>query len=1758
MPNGQETDALGDPSEPQVDVWVTDPEEAPLEPGPANEARTDATNDQAPNVPFGATPVPATDLRVPPRGAAIPDSEPLIDARDLPPLPPLPQTPSSDHLQPASAEDLARWQTVIADYEREAKAIGNEPHAASLYVEIGRVWEEQLNKPRNAAMAYQRAFHLNARDPAVLHASRRLFTEVGNWGMVVQILQAEIDGTDRPEKKSTLLAEKGTILEEKLRNVEEAQKAFRDALDIWSAEPLAINALERLHLFRREYQQLYIVYQRALSVAVKPERRMPLLIAAAQLAEDRLDDPNAALAYYGEILELDRKNGIALAALRRLTQQTERWDDFVGVMTLSAETAENPADAAQMLLSAAKVQHERMHVTDRALLLLLKALEYAPEDLTVLREIEWLYEQNQRFDEVVKVLRREAEVTTEARDRVPILFKLGTVLEDHLKLPEEAVPIFEEAVHLMPSYVPAKQALGRLYEKTARWQQLAQLFEMEVRLEEDLGVKVSKLFKLAEILDGKLGRQEEAIKSLSELLFIKPDYMPARKYLERLLQKREAWADLIALYEQEIGLTEDRDQRVFLLDRIGLMSEEKLNDPARASAAYQRILEIVPGHLHAIRTLARIATKQEQWAEVLRMHELEVEASEDQKEIVALLHRAGAITEEKLGDVTSAVRFYEKVLALSPTYLPALGSLGRLYHQQSRWEDLVHMFRKEIEVSKSAEQTVALLFRIADVLVDRVKDDLRAAKVYEEILENDRENLAALRALSEIHARSGDNERLVEVLLREATTLKDTKERASTLFKVAEICEEKLGRTDRAAEAYQEALRLGHSHDAAIRALVRIYSTEGMWNALSRALKTALEHSNDDAARAAILVRSAEVAGDKLGNLDAAAEFLEQAHTMQPTNVTVLAQLERVSVARRDWVRAIHVAEILAAHETDPRLYAARQIRIATVKETQLDPPQSGAEHYRLALGMVPDHPVALRALEIAYRRAGSWDGLAAFYQREAMVTRDPVRRVNLYCRAGDIVEHRLRRDDVALKSYVAALEVSPTHLPALRGRRRIAERAGDAATSLECIQREGELTADRERARELLFEAGQLYQDKFKNVQKAIETYEAVLARAPTHSGAFQRLEAIYAEHQAWAPLLDLLRRRAQSVDSVEEQARHYVTAGTIAQDKLGQAPLAIDLYREVLARERMNPIALVRLGPLLFAQQDWDAAIDVFHKTLAVSKEPGVLLLAFKSLGIIYQEHRQDLVKCVQSFQAAIAAAPHDTECLQRLAAVYKEAQDWSSAINVLLRLVEVDQDLAARVRTLLELAQIYEIGGHDRHNAILAHRKALELDPTNQTAIMRLSDLLEKEQDWQALTEVTAQYVRLLSPDQKDKAAPLHLKMADVYENKLRDDARAINALSHALQAEPDNVVALERLAALYSKSPDTFPHAVDMHRRLLKQDPFRIPSYHAMHQMFLRRGEHDKAFVVAEILVFLHGQQQDEELYFHEHKDKVAARAERALSQEDHERLVTHPLERGPVRLMMEVLGLELPKIFAVDLTKYDIKKEDRHGPKSDLPLRKIADEIQKTLGVGPLGAPPYELCICKRTDVGFALESSNPPALIVGVSMQRRQERDQRFQIARHLERLKSGHHIADQLPNKDLEALVFSVVRLADPNAHVPTDPASLDAMQRRVLKALSSRGKRMLEDMRAQLATLRFDATRYRGAGVLTALRAGLVITNDIEVAVRNVAKEHPEIKAVFADAKGAASTIGRIPEVRELLSYAISEEYFATRAKLGFSIQS
>src|SRR5262249_4749246 len=154
--------------------------------------------------------------------------------------------------------------------------------------------------------------------------------------------------------------------------------------------------------------------------------------------------------------------------------------------------------------------------------------------------------------------------------------------------------------------------------------------------------------------------------------------------------------------------------------------------------------------------------------------------------------------------------------------------------------------------------------------------------------------------------------------------------------------------------------------------------------------------------------------------------------------------------------------------------------------------------------------------------------------------------------------------------------------------------------TLLECIRIEGDATADTERALQLFFEAGQIYEERLRDLPKAVETFQKILSRAPRHHGAFQRLEAIYGNQNAYQALFELNQLRAKAIESADEQAELYLGAAKLAQDKIKDANLALGMYREVLARQPKNSEALVRVGPLLVDAGAKDEAIDVFHRVV------------------------------------------------------------------------------------------------------------------------------------------------------------------------------------------------------------------------------------------------------------------------------------------------------------------------------------------------------------------------------------------------------------------------------------------------------------------------------------------------------------------------------------------------------------------------------
>src|SRR5260370_36990211 len=301
-----------------------------------------------------------------------------------------------------------------------------------------------------------------------------------------------------------------------------------------------------------------------------------------------------------------------------------------------------------------------------------------------------------------------AELTKDTSECAGINIRRAVLYEDVLKRDEDAAARYRAVLARVPKHADALGGLGRMYHRTQDWEGLLSVFDLEAAGTEDPRQKAARIYKAAEILEKHLGREEEAIARYNQCLQLQPGYLPAKHALIRLYEHASRYTDLVAMYEQEITQTADRDQVVATLNKIALVYEEKLNEIDRAIECMKRILELVPDHLPTLRNLARMYEDNQRWRELIRVHETEASVAGDTREVLSLHHRSAEILQDQLSDKPGAIAAYQRLLSLSPTYLPALTALGPLYAADGTWAEPLRMSSTDAQIPPPPNPSPAL------------------------------------------------------------------------------------------------------------------------------------------------------------------------------------------------------------------------------------------------------------------------------------------------------------------------------------------------------------------------------------------------------------------------------------------------------------------------------------------------------------------------------------------------------------------------------------------------------------------------------------------------------------------------------------------------------------------------------------------------------------------------------------------------------------------------------------------------------------------------------------------------------------------------------------------------------------------------------------------------------------------------------------------------------------------------------------------
>jgi tetratricopeptide (TPR) repeat protein len=1634
-------------------------------------------------------------------------------------------------------------RALVAAALRELEAVDDDGRKARLHHSLGLIIEHRLGDPRRALHHYLEALRLAPTSLSAIRSARRLFWSRQNWTMVLTLIDSELGLVSNPARSARLLLEKGWILEEWLVSSDKAQQAYLEALQKDPSNRQVLARLRMLYWRKQDHVGLLDVCRRAAAATRDRKYRGVLLAEVARILEEHLDDMEGAIATYASAFVEDPTLAASRSALKRLYHRYGRWGELADVLLTEGDLAASDTGRAQIYIAAARMCRDRLGQVDRALEMFARVRRIRPADPGVLEEVADLLQQAGRHVELAEVYQQLLEHLHDTWGRVLTHYRLGRLLEERLGREDEAIIHYRRAVALDSTYVPALQSLGKLYQRRGLWAELVAMNTAEAEVVADAESRASRFCGLAELCETQLRDLPRAIEFHRRALAAVPHYAPAERALLRLYTMDEDWSALVDLLDSQLELLSG-EAAGRQLERLGQLCEEKLREVDRAVGFYQRALELMAGDVPLQRALQRLYAESERWGQFIEALDQEVRHTTDGDLKLALMHKAAEICETKLNDPDGAVVRYRKILEVAPAHGPTLSSLGRIAYRQGKWEEVLALYRAEVEQGKgSPERLGSLLYKMGEIYQDHLADEESALRAFSRALDATPNYLPALQALAQLHRKRQEWEKLLTVMRRQADLQADPEQKAMALCSVAELCETRLGQQALAVQHYRQAVELCPGHEPSLSAIMRVLGSENRWREVVDLNERALAATTDDATTLFTLKRLGELWDRRLLNASRAVECYEQALAISPEDVETLEALARLYARTGDHERQVAALDRLAFRAKDPAEAVAHLLEAARVLEVHL-PQRDPTPVYERIIQQDPEEVTALAALLRIYGERADRAARERVCGASCRLEEDAEAKGALLLQVaetreagGDVqgAEEALGEATRLLEDWLLTREL-----------RRVRERLGHWEGVAEALEREASLTRNRGAAVDVLLRAATLHQDRFLAPDRAIPILCRVLEEDPFHDEAAVRLEQLLVQREAWQELVDVLRRRLEAaatkrdgVQHIQAQIELLARMAWIQREHLQQPAEAIATLMRSVALDPNHLPTLLTLAELHLGLEQWQEAVDAYAKIVAVSDDPDVLRSAHYRLGELWSEKLNDVRRAISSYQNVLAIAPNDIAALAKLYELFSRAKDWENAADIVARLIDVESQPARLVEHFAALADIQEKGFGDPRLAAEQLQHALAIDPTNETILQRFSNLAAHLGDWEALADAIRSFLVALAADQEGRGIHYRVQLGDVLKRRLGKVAEALEQFRAVVEIDPTHVEARLATAALLAEE-GRYEEAIVEHREVQEIDGLNVESLSQMRDIWSRAGNQEMAYAVAAALVCLGEAQEADEQIYHERRSKGVRYPQLPLESSAHDSVLVHPGENTAGRRVLTVLGEIAHRIRPPVLEDWHVTKADRLPPRSEDPLKILVREVALLVGL----EREIEIFISPTRSRELDLLLTDPPSLVVGAGvMGAFSSMEVRFTVAQLLSWVRNRTWVAYRLDGDGLYALLQAAMTAVDLGA--AGEPPS--ELARAIQRNLSRRGRRALEEACHGLSPSREpDPKEWARAMAHTALRTALWAVNDFETALDCLRRGDPQLADTGA---GITARVRRSDLATELVHFWLSEDYLSLK---------
>jgi tetratricopeptide (TPR) repeat protein len=1303
------------------------------------------------------------------------------------------------------------WDRLIRVHQVQLKSQGDREERIVMMHRISEIAEERALDAEVAFTWMQRAF---MEDPSHDHSGdevERLAGMLDGW-KVLASTYAQVLSAEHPVAVLTSVGKRAArVYEEELSDVVRAEETYRFVVHRNDADPEILEALDRIYTAHGAGEALASVLKMRAAAATDTQDKVELSHRLGHVLFNDVGRTEEAIGVYRGILDdLDPQHEATLHDLQNIYTATQDWQKLYDTYARELGVVTGDSVQAEILGRMALLAMTRLNDLDKSVEMLRRVLDLLGEEPEALNALGNIYAVQEKWADLVDVLEREVAVTNDDQMRLNIYSDLGRIWYEKLHRDRNALESWERVLDLDPSNTDALFAMASIHRAAEANNDLVDTLHRII----DVGTatlseqRIEDVYmQLGQLYDQKLQQPSDAVDSYQKALELNPRNMGALDALEAIHTGQQQWEDCIKVKDQRVSALDDVADKIQVLLDSARMWEGQLEQRDGATDPYRRILELDPLHEFAFEQLETLHREQERFEQLVDMYVARVEATEQVGPRVNLLRRVATVYEKDMGDKNQAFDALQLAWTQDFTNEDTARDLERITGLTQRWNELLTTANQCLQElpAEDLESRNAICIKAAR-WYGREGHPEYAIPYLQQVLNIDPVNRPAMKQMAELYRQTQQWQVYGQVLNKLAEMTEDPAEKAEVCVSMGELNEEQFHAAEQAIKHYQEALECVPTHMGALKSLERMYRAREQWLDLIDILKRKVKALSGDPEQVLIArIDLAEAYEDRISDKSLAIAQYREVLRDDVHNIQALKGLERLFARQELW------ADLLANLETQLEIVSTERervtllMRIAGMQEEEFRSAEKAVERFEQVVDLDPTHNDALQGLERLYRKLTRWDQLITTYQRHIDAVDDRIEKVELYAHVGAVYRDQLSDQERAIDAFIQVTDIDPDNRAALAALASLYQVRGEHSSSLEMMEKLSYLIEDSAEQVALYFRMGQLYDKELGDRINAVEYFQRAIAIDDRHLQSLEAMRDIHVDNGDWNAAAEVLEQACEVEQDARKAAAFRVELGHIFDDRLSQHDRAIQCFEQA---QQLNPDSEEAALPLVdeyTRSERWAEAMPLLQM---LTKNPGSR--AAEENHRLWQlygqcaDHTGNDVVAIEAYTQALTLDSQHLPSLMGVAFANYRSKDWDNAFKYYQMVLVHHRDELGRAETtdtFYRLGVIKREQG-ERKKALNMFDKALEEDGYHRPTLEALIALYEEQKEFEQV--IHYKKILLEVTESEEERYGLLEQIGDLWETKVKNPVKAIEAFQEASGLQPSNHKMLHKLLGLYQST------------------------------------------------------------------------------------------------------------------------------------------------------------------------------------------------------------------------------------------------------------------------------------------------------------------------------------------------------------------